>query len=93
MLPETSRLDHVTFNSRFEGGNLDLAVKINDYEYDLFIRVDSNTKGHINWYNFKVSNFPEDAAYKFNIVNFTKKILLYDQGMRPFVKRNKEPWK
>lgn len=30
----------------FESGNLDKAFKIKDREYDLFMRVDTNTKGH-----------------------------------------------
>lgn len=37
------------FNSYFESGNLDLALAKNAYEYDLFMRVDVNTRGHLNW--------------------------------------------
>ena len=58
MINISSRNDKdLIFNSEFECGNLDLAIKISDFEYDLFVRIDSNTKGHINWYNFKVKNF------------------------------------
>ena len=35
------------FDSHFESGNLDCVVKVSDNEYDLFMRVDSNTKGHL----------------------------------------------
>ena len=38
--------DNLKFDSFFEGGNLDLVVKISDKEYDLFLRSDTNTKGH-----------------------------------------------
>jgi len=38
------------FNSGFESGNLDLAFKITQYSYDLFMRVDPNTQGHLCWY-------------------------------------------
>lgn len=31
------------FDSNFESGNLDLAVEVADNQYDLFMRVDSNT--------------------------------------------------
>ena len=36
----------ILFDSKFECGNLDKVVKVNDWEYDLYIRVDTNTKGH-----------------------------------------------
>jgi len=34
------------FDSKFESGNLDMVVKRDDYEYDLYMRVDTNTRGH-----------------------------------------------
>lgn len=42
------------FESRFESGNLDCAVQVSENEYDLFMRVDSNTKGHLQWFHFSV---------------------------------------
>lgn len=44
----------IVFDSNFEGGNLDLVLKVNESVYDLFMRVDSNTKGHTSWYNFTI---------------------------------------
>lgn len=44
------------FDSFFQSGNLDCAFQVDERQYDLFLRVDSNTKGHIQWYNFKVKN-------------------------------------
>lgn len=44
-----------SFNSIFEGGNLDLVIKVGQDEYDLFMRVDSNTRGHFSWYNFTIN--------------------------------------
>ena len=41
--------EHLIFDSRFESGNLDAVVKISDMEYDCFMRVDSNTRGHLQW--------------------------------------------
>jgi len=35
--------NEILFDSSFESGNLDCAIKINDYEYDLYLRSDSNT--------------------------------------------------
>jgi hypothetical protein len=44
------------FDSIFESGNLDCVLQGKDNTYDLFMRIDSNTKGHNNWFNFKVKN-------------------------------------
>ena len=66
----------LNFDSFFECGNLDMAHKINDTEYDLYMRVDSNTHGHNQWFYFKV--IPSILCHiKFRIVNFTKKESLY----------------
>jgi len=36
----------LVFDSNFESGNLDMVIKKKDFEYDLYMRVDTNTKGH-----------------------------------------------
>ncbi len=48
------------------------------------MRVDSNTRGHLQWYNFKVKNMKKNHAYIFNICNFSKPKSLYSRGMKPF---------
>lgn len=78
------------FDSNFETGNLDTAVKISPKEYDLFMRTDSNTRGHCHWYNFKIKGMKRGVRYKFNISNFTKKKCLYVRGMRPYIFSQKE---
>lgn len=78
------------FDSQFESGNLDLVVQVSECEYDLFMRVDSNTKGHLSWYNFKVWGL--QRSVRLNICNFTKSKCLYSKGMRPYVRRNVEEW-
>ena len=35
------------FDSDFECGNLDKVVKVKPFEYDLYMRVDTNTRGHL----------------------------------------------
>ena len=42
------------FDSRFESGNLRKAAKVNNIEYNLWLENDMNTKGHTQWYFFKV---------------------------------------
>ena len=51
-----SKINSLLFDSNFESGNLDCVIKINENEYDLFMRVDSNTKGHTSWFYFAVNN-------------------------------------
>ncbi len=38
--------EFLDFDSKFEGGNLDKVIIITPHEYDLYMRVDSNTYGH-----------------------------------------------
>ncbi len=37
---------HPIFSSDFESGNLDVVIYIENLEYDLYMRVDTNTFGH-----------------------------------------------
>ena len=83
------------FNSKFESGNLDLVAKgaTRANEYDLYMRVDANTRGHHQWFYFSVKNYDKKRV-KFNIVNFTKNNSLYTQGMRVNIwseRQNEDP--
>jgi len=40
------------FESRFESGNLYLAQKVSDTEYNLLMQNDINTNGHTQWFFF-----------------------------------------
>ena len=51
------------------------------------MRVDTNTRGHLQWFYFSISYDTEDDYFserkiKFNINNFTKATALYNAGMR-----------
>eukprot|EP00347_Sterkiella_histriomuscorum_P016106 403354471 len=91
----------LTFDSFFEGGNLDRVVKINDFTYDLYLRPDTNTHGYCNWFYFKInfnhkyyetmaggsgSTTEQRMTYRFNIVNMYKKFQLYCIDQKPIVK-------
>lgn len=87
------------FNSFFESGNLDsviqvtvCVIQVGSQEYDLFMRVDTNTRGHLQWFNFKVSNLRPNEQYKLNICNFQKSKTLFSRGSKPYVlsKRKQE---
>ncbi|CDW76472.1 zinc carboxypeptidase family protein [Stylonychia lemnae] len=77
-----SPLECLVFNSAFESGNLDLAFKTKEGEYDLFLRPDSNSIGKFQWYYFKVQNRLKGTRVKFNIVNMNKRNSLYLQGLQ-----------
>ncbi|XP_026548937.1 cytosolic carboxypeptidase 3 [Notechis scutatus] len=73
------------FEARFESGNLQKVVKINDFEYQLTLRTDLYTNKHTQWYYFQVTNTQAGIPYRFTIVNFTKPTSLYNRGMRPLL--------
>jgi len=57
------------FESRFECGNLRLAIKKSDKEYDLYLQNDVNTQGNNQWFFFKVQNTHKGSTIYFNIKN------------------------
>ena len=46
MNPKLKLEEELLFDSNFESGNLDMVIKTKEDEYDLYMRVDTNTKGH-----------------------------------------------
>jgi cytosolic carboxypeptidase protein 2/3 len=82
----------LVFDSRFEGGNLRKAAKVNNVEYNLWLENDTNTRGHTQWFYFKVQykDVPLRAEktthrVRFNVMNLAKTASLYADGMQPCV--------
>ncbi|XP_006896824.1 PREDICTED: cytosolic carboxypeptidase 2 [Elephantulus edwardii] len=73
------------FESRFESGNLQKAVRVNTYEYELTLRPDLYTNKHTQWFYFRVQNTRKDVTYRFTIVNLLKPKSLYTTGMKPLM--------
>uniref|UniRef100_A0A663F3K6 Cytosolic carboxypeptidase 2 n=1 Tax=Aquila chrysaetos chrysaetos TaxID=223781 RepID=A0A663F3K6_AQUCH len=71
------------FESRFESGNLQKAVKVGPYEYVLTLRPDLYTAKHTQWFYFRVQNTRQGPLYRFTITNLAKPKSLYGEGMRP----------
>jgi len=42
------------FDSVFESGNLAIAIKVSDTEYNCLLQNDINTNGHTQWFYFKI---------------------------------------
>ena len=64
--------DVLLFDTIFESGNLLRADRITRGEYRLYMQVDTNTKGHQQWFYFRVRNTRRDRKFVFKIMNFTK---------------------
>ncbi|KAJ3018554.1 UNVERIFIED_CONTAM: Cytosolic carboxypeptidase 2, partial [Siphonaria sp. JEL0065] len=87
------KIPTLTFESRFECGNLAKAIRKGPAHYELHCRNDLNTAGHTQWYYFKVSGMVirdeftyEDIVYQFDIANFCKPKTLYSVGgLRPLM--------
>lgn len=57
--------------------------------YDVYMRVDTNTQGHLQWYYFEVKNsVPQTAVI--NVFRFKKKLSLYQRGMKPYIRSKRE---
>ncbi|XP_050812677.1 cytosolic carboxypeptidase 2 isoform X6 [Gopherus flavomarginatus] len=73
------------FESRFESGNLQKAVRVGPYEYELTLRMDLYTSKHTQWFYFRVRNTRKGITYRFSIVNLMKPKSLYSMGMKPLL--------
>ncbi|NXV03608.1 CBPC2 carboxypeptidase, partial [Cettia cetti] len=73
------------FESRFESGNLQKAIKVGPYEYVLMLRPDLYTAKYTQWFYFRVQNTRQEPLYRFTIANMAKPKSLYGQGLRPLL--------
>lgn len=73
------------FESRFESGNLQKAVQVGPYDYELTLRCDMFTTKHTQWFYFRVRNMKAGVKYRFTIVNLMKSSSLYNYGMKPLL--------
>ena len=55
---------------------------MSDNEYDLILQNDINSKGHTQWFFFKVKNARKGLKVKFNMLNMIKPKSLYNEGMK-----------
>lgn len=73
----------LNFNSSFESGNLERAVGVDQYCYDLYLTNDLHTRGHCQWFYFRVFGGRPGVEYTFNIMNLEKPGSLYNNGLLP----------
>ena len=70
-----------------------MALKLSDYEYDLIVSNDTNSRGHTQWFYFQVSNTSSNMTIKFNIINLCKAGSLYNSGMKVSYRSACDIWK
>lgn len=89
------------FESRFESGNLRMALQIADKEYDLILKNDINSGKTSNWFffrftikNVKKIKFSENPQQiKFNIINCLKADTLFSKGLKVlYFLHSKKKW-
>ena len=94
--PDYDPEQELIFDSFFESGNLDMVIREkripNTMEYDMYMRVDTNTRGHHQWFYFSCEHqeFFHNKTVTFNILNFTKEESLYGAGMRVIISRRSD---
>lgn len=79
-----SRVEILTLLFRYVNYNL----RVTENEYDLYMKMDTNTNGHRQWFYFSVKNFTRTTV-KFNIFRFKKRYSLFQRGMKPYVRSRK----
>jgi hypothetical protein len=81
----------LTFDASFEGGNMARAERVDDNEYDIFLRGDVMNPKYRLWFHFCVANVQAGQQTVFTIVNFSKSKSLYRHGMAPVVRSSLRP--
>eukprot|EP00762_Andalucia_godoyi_P002291 ANDGO_07548.mRNA.1 Cytosolic carboxypeptidase 6 len=89
--PPKPKKGEIIFDSNYESGNLGNVNRTSDFEYELYIRPDTNNPKHRLWFNFKVSNVRAGQRAIFSVVNFSKTRSLYRLGMAPVVRSTSRP--
>ena len=79
------------FDCSFESGNIGKVTPLNDFEYDLAIRGDTNNPHYRVWFYFSVSNTTAGQRAIFHLTNCSKTKSLFRLGMTPLVRSTSRP--
>ncbi|XP_045500122.1 cytosolic carboxypeptidase 1-like isoform X2 [Colias croceus] len=80
----------LSFESRFESGNLRKVIQTGPREYELILMPDVNSTKRHQWFYFEVRNMQQGRPYIFNIVNCEKSDSQFNFGMKPVMYSVKE---
>ena len=79
------------FDGNFESGNIGGVTRVNEAEFDLSIRPDTNNPRFRLWFYFRVRNARAGQRVLFNVVNLCKTRSLYRDGMAPCFRTSFSP--
>lgn len=60
-------------------------------EYEMYMKPDTNTVNHFQWFYFKLNIKRGHRVVKFIIKNFIKATMLYSKGLKPYCRSLKNP--
>jgi hypothetical protein len=60
-------------------------VQTGPTSYSLILSCDVNTRGHTQWFHFRIANARKGVPYRLSIVNMMKPESLFALGMRPLL--------
>jgi hypothetical protein len=84
--PVEGKKQELTFESRFESGNLAFAARgQQEGEYYLLLQKDINSTRCTQWFFFRVHNRREKGRARLHILNFFKNYSSYENGMKVLV--------
>ena len=94
--PRNEKEAKIIFDSKFESGNLRMAIKLNSEianEYDLIIRKDYNYEKNYSWFFFSIES-DRETDIKLNLLNLTKKKIMFDEKekIRILVYNKNDKW-
>jgi hypothetical protein len=71
------------FHGNFECSNIEKVLTIEDgIEYDMYLRVDTNTNRHLRWFYFGISGLKPNSVFKINIRNMVRNTPFFSYGMK-----------
>ena len=56
----------------------------------MILQNDTNTKGHNQWFYFKIHNTKSHNKIRFNLINFTKDESMFSYGIKPLAFSERE---
>ena len=60
-------------------------AQVGPREYNLVLNCDVNTRGHTQWFLYRIRGMEPGVPYRFNLINLMKPDSLFSSGMRPLV--------
>jgi len=80
------------FDCDFESGNIGDIEQVDEFEFDVKIRCDSNSPKHRVWYFFRVRNMRENQKLVIHVSNYSKSKALFREGFTPVWATHRRKW-